>query len=122
MASLHRHPRRNSPFWYAAFTLSDGRRTFRSNKERARNRAWEIALKWEKAAAVGSRGHLTEAQARKVLNDILERAGHGPMNLQSVDQFFANWLASKEVSKAKGTARRYRDVIHPFLEHLGSQK
>jgi integrase len=122
MASLHHDSRRRSPFWYAAFTLSDGRRTFRSTKERARNRAWEIALKWEKAAALGRRGLLNEAQARKVLNDILESAGQGPMNLQSVDQFFANWLASKEVSKAKATARRYKDVIRPFLEQLTPQK
>ena len=111
MASLHRDPRSKSPFWYVAFTLPNGRRTFRSTKERARNQAWEIALKWEKAAKLGRRGELTEAQARKILNDILESTGQGPMNLQSVDQFFSSWIESKQVSKAKGTARRYVDVI-----------
>lgn len=122
MASLHKDSRSKSPFWYAAFTLSNGRRTFRSTKERVRNRAWEIALKWEKAARLGRRGHLTEAQARNVLNDILESAGQGPMNFQSVEQFFSNWLDSKTASKAKGTARRYRDVIRPFLGHLSPSK
>jgi integrase len=122
MASVHRDPRRRSPFWYAAFTLSDGRRTFRSTKQRARNLALGIALKWENAAVRGRRGQLNEAQARKVLNDILESAGQGPMNLQSVEQFFGTWLASKEVSKAKATARRYKDVVRPFLEQLPLQK
>jgi hypothetical protein len=122
MASLHRDPRGKSPFWYVAFTLPNGRRTFRSTKERVRNRAWEIALKWEKAAKLGRHGALTEVQARKVLNDILETAGVGPMNLQGVERFFVDWLASKETAKAKGTSRRYRDVIRSFLEQLGAQK
>jgi hypothetical protein len=110
MASLHRDPRGKSPFWYVAFTLPNGRRTFRSTKERVRNRAWEIAFKWEKAAKLGRRGELTEVQARKVLNDILENAGIEAMKLQSVEVFFMDWLASKEAAKAKGTARRYRDA------------
>jgi len=122
VASLHRDPRGKSPFWYVAFTLPNGRRTFRSTKERARNRAWEIALKWEKAAKLGRRGELTEAQSRKILNDILESAGQGPMNLQTVDQFFSSWIESKQISKAKGTARRYADVIRPFLAQLDPQK
>ena len=122
MASLHRDPRGKSPFWYVAFTLADGRRTFRSTKERNRKRAWEIALKWDKAADLGRRGQFNEAQARKVLNDILESAGEGPMNLQSVEQFVGGWIESKEMSKAKGTARRYADVVRPFLEQLDPKK
>ncbi|MEO7168119.1 MAG: hypothetical protein ABI016_13950, partial [Chthoniobacterales bacterium] len=111
-----------SPYWYAAFTLADGRRTFRSTKERDRKKAWVTALAWDKAATLGRRGQLTEAHARKILNDILESAGEGPMNLQSVEEFFNGWVESKQVSKAKGTARRYADVVRPFLGQLDPRK
>lgn len=122
MASLHKDPRGNSPFWYAAFTLSNGRRAFKSTKHRDRKGAWDVALKWEKAADLGRNGNLTEAQARKVLSDILESAGQGRMQSQSIDDYFETWLSSKEASKAKGTARRYRDAVEPFLRHLGPKQ
>src|SRR5438093_1082328 len=51
MASLHKDPRGKSPFFYCAFTLPDGRRTFRSTKLTDRKKAWEVCLQWEKAAA-----------------------------------------------------------------------
>lgn len=122
MASLHKDPRGHSPFWYAAFTLADGRRAFRSTKSRDRKEAAEIARQWEKAADLGRGGSLTEVQARRVLDAILESAGQGRMNLQSVEDFFTGWIASKQASKAKGTARRYQDVLTPFLAHLGAAK
>lgn len=110
MASLHKDPRGKSPYFYAAFTMSDGRRAFRSTKERDRKRAGEVARQFEKAADLGRGGNLTESQARRVLNDILESSGQGPMNLQSTEDFIRDWLASKQATKAKGTARRYEDV------------
>lgn len=121
MASLHKDPRGKSPYFYAAFRLPDGRRAFRSTKERDRKRAAEVARQWEKAADLGRSGRLSEAQARKVLDAILENAGHGPMDRTSTEEFLTRWIASKETTKAAGTARRYKDTVDVFLRQLGAR-
>ena len=121
MASLHKDPRGRSPFFYAAFTLSDGRRCFRSTKEQDRKKAAEVARQWEKAADLGRSGQLNEAQARKVLNDILESAGQGAMSSTSTQDFLTRWIESKETTKAAGTARRYKNTVERFLEQLGQR-
>lgn len=119
MASLHKDPRGKSPYFYAAFTLPDGRRAFRSTKERDRKKAAEVARQWEKAAGLGRGGHLNEAQARKVLNDILESTGQAPMSGASTEEFLNRWLQSKETTKAAGTAQRYKNTVELFLNQIG---
>ncbi len=122
MVSLHGDLRGKSPFSYVAFTLADGRRAFRSTEETEGAKAEEVASGWEKAAKRGRKGMLTEVQAHRVLDDILESAGQGKMDAQSVEAFFTGWLVSKQVSKAKGTARRHQDVLTPFLAQPGLAK
>jgi integrase len=121
MASIHKDPRGKSPFWYCAFTLPDGRRTFRSTKLTQRKQAWEVCLQWEKSAEQGRGGTFTEAQARKVLNTILETTGQAPMQAETIRDFFTNWLNGKELAKKPRTAERYRIVVEKFLAHLGQK-
>src|SRR5258708_5948302 len=118
MASLHKDPRGKSPFWYCAFTLADGRRTFRSTKLTERKKALEVCLQWEKAAEHGRGGSLTEAQARKVLNTILESTGQAPMQTETIQDYFTNWLNGKELAKKPRTAERYGIVVERFLAGL----
>lgn len=46
MASLRKKP--NSPFWFACFTLPEGRRVQRSTKELKRKPAQTKADEWER--------------------------------------------------------------------------
>jgi integrase len=121
MASLHKDPRGKSPFWYCAFTLPDGRRTFRSTKQTERKLALGICLEWEKSAGQGRDGTFTEAQARKVLNTILENTGQAPMQTETIREYFANWINGKELAKKPRTAERYRIVVERFLGSLGQK-
>lgn len=121
MASLHKDPRGKSPFWYCAFTLPDGRRAFRSTKQSERKLAMSVCLEWEKSAGHGRDGHFTEAQARKVLNSILENTGQAPMQAETIHEFFTNWLNGKELAKKPRTAERYRIVVQKFLASLGQK-
>jgi integrase len=121
VASLHKDPRGKSPFWYCAFTLADGRRTFRSTKLTDRKKAWEVCIQWEKAAEQGRGGSLTEAQARKVLNTILESTGQAPMQTETIRDYFTNWLNGKELAKKPRTAERYGIVVERFLASLGQK-
>lgn len=80
-----------------------------------------VALAWEKAAKLGREKNLTEVQARKVLNDILENVGQERMNLVTAEVFLSEWAQTKEMANAAGTAKRYKNTIRNFLLHLGSK-
>lgn len=121
MASLHKDPRGKSPFWYCAFTLPDGRRAFRSTKQTERKLALGICLEWEKCAGHGRGGSFTEAQARKVLNSILENTGQAPMQTETIHDYFTNWLNGKELANKPRTAERYGIVVEKFLASLGQK-
>ncbi len=121
MASLHKDPRGKSPYWYCAYTLPDGRRTFRSTKQTSRKLAMGIGLEWEKCANQGRDGTFTEAQARKVLNTILENTGQAPMQSETIKEYLNNWLNGKELANKPRTAERYRIVVDKFLTSLGAK-
>lgn len=121
MASLHKHSSGRSPFWFCAYTLADGRRALVSTKKRKRSEALAIALKWEQSAKAAREGRFVEAQARKVLDDILESSGQPRMVSESVEDFLNRWCVSKTTTKADGTAKRYKRTVADFLEHVASK-
>src|SRR6202022_1699575 len=98
MASIHKDPRNKSPYWYCAYTLPDGRRAFRSTKQRDRKKAFDICRAIEKACEKARANELTEVQARKLLDDVLEAVGQRPIRSESVGVFFSNWLAGKKLA------------------------
>ena len=68
MASLRKHPR--SPFYFACYTQSDGRRTQRSTGIDDKCKAMAIAIKYEDAAREAAAGRIIESRARKVISDV----------------------------------------------------
>src|SRR6476619_1686620 len=66
MASLRRKD--GSPYWFACFTLPNGKQTQRSTKEINQRKALEIALEYERATRVARTAH----QARKVIDAVYE--------------------------------------------------
>jgi integrase len=121
MASIHKDPRGKSPFWYCAYSLPDGRRVFRSTKQRERKKALAICLKLGDAAEAARTGELTEIAARKSLDDILESVGARPIRSETVRAFSATWLASKKLSVRVGTYSVYHRTIQKFLDSLGER-
>lgn len=141
MASLHRDPRGKSPFFSCAFTHVDGSRAFKSTKRTNRKEASEIARGWQRAVDLARRGDLTEVQIHTlkseiceaagmvlpreqafvgdVLNEIYERASGDRVKFASVSDFLKEWVASKELTRAKSTARRYGDIADDFVASLG---
>jgi len=43
------------------------------------------------------------------------------MNLVSIEDYLGSWVSSKEVSKAQGTAKRYKHTINEFLKLIGQR-
>jgi integrase len=81
----------------------------------------EICLQWESAADQARQGNFTEAQARKVISDIAQRAGMGTIEFATTDKFLKDWVSAKEITKSKGTTVRYRFVVEEFLKFLGKR-
>jgi integrase len=121
MASLHRDPRGKSPYWYCAYTEGDGKRHFKSTKETNRKKAQAVCDGWQRAADLARKGLLTQVQALKVVSEIYERNSDEPLNCADTASFLRDWIASKKLSTAPGTARRYGDVVEVFLTHLGDK-
>ena len=117
MASIHR--RSSSPYFQVAFRDGQGRQIQRSTKEKDRSKALTIALELERVAK--NPDELVEAQARKVVSDLMERVGNEPIRTPSTEAFLREWIRGKELNRSEGTATRYRSVVERFLKGLGSK-
>jgi integrase len=143
MASVYLHSRGKSPYFVGVFRGADGRQHHRSTKLTRRDKALALCERWEREAKLvrasslrnkemvaeafitatqrAVSGDFSEAVARGVLNQILDAAGHSPMQGDSVRDFLGAWATSKETTKATGTGKRYRHTVDEFLEHLGTK-
>jgi integrase len=143
MASLHRDHKGRSPFYSVAFTHVDGTRAFKSTKRTERKDANEVARGLQRAVDLARRGDLTEARVHSlkleiceranvvlhkdqafigsVLSEIYEKANGERVNFASLSDYMYGWIASKELTAAKSTARRYSDVVKAFLTQLGTK-
>lgn len=119
MASLRRFPR--SPYWFACFTLPDGRRTQQSTKSTDRKEAQRIANKFEDAADEGRAGKLIEGQARKVIAEIFAIGNKDQLPSSTTQDFCKSWLKRKELEAGEKTHIRYRVTIEQFLKFLGNK-
>jgi integrase len=119
MASIFKRPR--SPFWFCSYRSGDGRWLKKSTKQTDRRKAFEFCFKLEEAERAALAHTLTTAQARKLFNEVLERAGDSPLEDFTVRAWVLEWLKSKEASHAQSTAERYRKPVQDFIAHLGKR-
>lgn len=120
MASIHKRPQ--SRYYTAAFYGPDGRRMQVSTKQTDKRLAQAAADEFERAARLARHGELAEAQARKIVNDLMERAGSGErLRTVTTEDHFKSWLTGKGVNRSAGTATRYAPVVRDFLDSLGTR-
>src|SRR5206468_9766351 len=120
MASVHRRP--ESKYWHAAWRDVHGKLILRSTKQTNRAKALAFALECERAEKLAGAGSLTEAQARRIVEDIMERAGTGEiLRNHSIAAWLREWLAGKEARKSESTAVRYGQIVGEFITHLGDK-
>jgi len=113
MASVHRHNK--SCFWYCAYTLPNGRRVFRSTKQRDKKKAWDVCRTLERTSAHARAGELSQTRARKLFNDLLEIVGEEPLSKETIQSFFTSWLSGKEISVKPGVYKLYHKTVTKFL-------
>ncbi len=116
MASLWK--RNNSPYWVCCFTGPDGSQLKKSTKESNRGKALAVCVEIERASRLGRQGQLTEVQARKVISDIYQRSTEESLPFEDTATYLLEWVSSKAVTRAPGTAIRYKRIVEEFLTFL----
>lgn len=119
MASLWK--RGNSPYWVCCYTAPDGTQLKRSTKETERRKALAVCVEIERAARMARQGQLTEVQARKIIGDIYQRSTEESLPHADTTTFLREWIESKEVTRAAGTALRYKRTVEDFITFLGKR-
>jgi len=119
MASIKKSP--HGPYWICCYRKANGERTQRSTKQENKDKAWEVCLAWADAERKAGQGVLTEAQARRVISEIVERTVGEPLHFYTAENWLREWLAGKEQTKSEGTGIRYAHVIEDFITHLGKR-
>lgn len=112
MAALRKKPR--SPFWFACFTLPDGRRVQRSTKETTRKAAQGQADKWEKL----SKERAKARQAHRVIADIYKSAHNKELPDATPRAFITAWLARRQGELAPASYAAYSGRATHFLSWL----
>jgi integrase len=121
MASIHKDPRGKSPFWYCAYRLPNGKRTFRSTKLTDRKAADEFCRRLEYASHESKAGRLTESRARELISEIVQQSTGEPLRSYSAEEWFADWLQAKKATKTEATFLKYANGVKGFVATLGSR-
>jgi len=108
--------RDGTKFWFACFTLPNGRRVQRSTKETDRKKAQRIADKWEAA----TRGRVTARQTQRVIADLYRDITGENLVFPTVREYFDAWVGRKKPETAPSTYRFYHDKAQRFLNWLGN--
>jgi integrase len=115
MASIRE--REGTKFFFACFTLPNGRRVQRSTKETNRKKAQKIAEEWEAV----TRGRVTARQTQKVIADLYRDITGQRLVFPTVREYFDAWVARKKPETAPSTHRFYHDKARGFLNWLGKR-
>jgi integrase len=121
MASIHKDPRGKSPFWYCAYRLPNGKRTFRSTKLTDRKAADEFCRRLEYASHESKAGRLTEARAHELISEIVEQTTGEPLRNYTAEEWFREWLQGKKATKSESTFLKYANAVNGFLASLAQR-
>jgi integrase len=113
MAALRKKER--SPFWFACFTLPDGRRVQRSTKERTRKLAQAKADQWESLSVERAKA----SQSHKVIADIYRAAHKKELPDSTTGAFLDGWLKRRKGEIAPTSYSTYANRINHFKSWLG---
>lgn len=119
MASVFRKPK--SPYFYGAYRDAKGIRRHRSTKCAVRNKALAIVVGWERAAAAGRAGTLTDAACRRIIAELHEQTTGEPMLFFTCSDWLDEWAKGKVGVVAESTLVKYRQVFSDFKKSLGEK-
>ncbi|MBA2269714.1 MAG: site-specific integrase [Chthoniobacterales bacterium] len=119
MASLVKDSEERSPYWYACFTDSTGRRLKKSTRQTIKAKAREVCRGWELAEKLARERTLTRDRTRKILSEVLERVTGEGLPVFSVEEWLEHFVKQKQKSRAAKTAARHAQMTDEFVRFLG---
>ena len=119
MAIVVKDSRNRSPFWYACYTTSDGRRLKKSTKETNQAKAKLVAETLQRAEGMARNRELTELRTRELLSDVLQRTSGEALHVFTLQEWFTHFVAQKQKSRSDKTALRHEQMMNEFVEFLG---
>lgn len=115
MASLKKFPR--CKFWYACYTMPDGKRVQRSTKQTDRKKAQKIADEVEMVW----KDKLSARQTQRLIAEVYEKASGTNLHSESTTKYFNKWLGRRKGEVADTTFKFYRSKALSFLKFLGGK-
>lgn len=115
MASLRKKP--GTPYWFACFTLADGRRVQRSTKERTRKAAQAKADEWHRLSAERAKAR----QMQGVIASIYKAAHQRELPESTPRAFFTTWLDRRKGEVAPSSFAAYAGRAKHFVAWLQQQ-
>lgn len=115
MAALRK--KKHSKFWFACFTLPNGKRVQRSTKETKRKDAQDKADSWEKL----SKERAKARQAHRVISDIYRAAHNEQLPDSTPRAFITGWLERRKGELAPASYAAYSGRANHFLAWLGER-
>jgi integrase len=112
--------KKKSKYWIACITVG-GKQVQRSTHITDKGQAEAIANLYEQIGRKAEAGILSEEIVRATINFILHLAGHDPLNVPTIRDWFKTWITNVVVSLSPGTSARYSRLTDEFLESLGAK-
>jgi len=112
--------RTSSPYWFACYVERSGKSVRRTTKTTDKGVALRMAQDWEHVERLASGGKASVAAFQKVVSQVSERVIGDALPIQTVRQYFEEWLPSSARRTSLGTAERYRNTVRLFLTSLGT--
>jgi len=115
MASLRKKDA--SKYWFACFTLPNGRRVQRSTKLTDKKRAQKLADELEQTF----RSRIAARQSQRVIASIHKELTGSHLPTRTVRSYLTEWLKIRAQETAPNTMVFYRAVVKSFLEFLAGR-
>ena len=80
-----------------------------------------ILAKVREAGELALKGRLNPANARMLIGEIMDIAGHGTLVEQSCKEWMTEWLNEKQATTKPATVAFYKNVTKDFLKFLGER-
>jgi len=122
MPCLVKDSKGRSPFWYVAYTSSDGKRRKKSTGQTDKAKAWEYYNTKIVVENEIARGRPTEKRLREIINEALMRLGEAKLKSDpTIKQQLDTWVESKRGTVEDSTIAAYKQTRDTFLDFLGSR-
>src|SRR6516165_6346678 len=112
-----------SKYWSARFIGPHGRPVLKTTRQENKDKAREVAEKWERAATLARADEFTASTALEYFAAILRETTGERLNVPRLSDYIESWLEGKRtLAKARSSIGRYKGVLKAFRLSLPEKR